>query len=205
MDELPELNEIYSAYPKRKIGTSTELTGLQSQSTASPVASVAACSVDSEDQSFPGPSSAWTQITPMPKRPRTNESDQSPYLRSPRQPTAFLQLNDRSSSFGGSPGRQEDAIESLLRADYPEQGLNHSETPKTSPSHGPFQDIGSSSTQPDTPGIWPLVGLQEACLIRYFIDELACWVSVHSHPIGLNSLQSLISATQSATLPWWYR
>jgi hypothetical protein len=72
--------------------------------------------------------------------------------------------------------REEDAIDSLLRAaDYSEQGVDQTENLLTHSSHNSGQTF-TIQTQPDTPGVWPHASIQEACLMRYFIDELACWV-----------------------------
>jgi hypothetical protein len=84
-----------------------------------------------------------------------------------------MPLHTRTSSFEGSPIRQEDAIDSLLRAaESSEQGVNQ-DAVLSSPSHSGLHAHGR--VQYDTPRAWPHGNVQEACLMRYFIDELACW------------------------------
>lgn len=83
----------------------------------------------------------------------------------------------RATSFQGSPIRQLDAIDSLLRAaDFSEQAVDQGvsqDTVSFSPSYSETQAHGGAHY--GTPQTWPQVNVQEACLMRYFIDELACW------------------------------
>jgi hypothetical protein len=188
VDELPELDEIYSVQGRPTITTDVA-TPHSSRAAESPAASVAIASVASEDPSF-AQSSSWTprslhsgtQIKSPTKRRRTNDSDGSSF-HSVSQTSGILPYLSRTDSFSGPPLRQEDAIDSLLRAaDFSDQGL-HSPGNLSSPS----QDQVQIYTDPDrdTPRAWPQVSLQEACLMRYFIDELACWVSRGIFPPAL--------------------
>ena len=126
----------------------------------SPTTSVAVVSTLSEDPASWTPRSLYSAPPPVAipsgKRRRTNESDGTSFI-SVGQSPGIISYHGRTQSFTGS-ARTEDAIDSLLRAaDFSEQ---------------PFPEV-----QPDTPGVWPHASVQEACLMRYFIDELACWVS----------------------------
>jgi hypothetical protein len=209
VDELPELDEIYSTNPKDKVAVPSDAVTPQSRRVDSPTGSTAA-SIHSEDPTFAAQSSAWTprslysatQIASPSKRRRTNDSDRSSF-HSPSNPS-FIPFHQRSHSFVSSPPiRQEDAIDSLLRAaDFSEQGGANQSSILDSPSHGQLQPY-------DTPGIWPHADIQEACLMRYFIDELACWVSfpspppVHFNPSPTNHFSS-ICVTQNGTSPLWF-
>ena len=143
----------------------------------------AVASIHSEDPTFAAQSSAWTprplysatQIASPSKRRRTNDSDRSS-VHSPGNPS-FIPFHQKSDSSASSPPiRQENAIDSLLRAaGFSEQGGTNQSSILGSPSHGQLQPY-------DTPGIWPHANIQEACLMRYFIDELACWVSFPGLP-----------------------
>lgn len=167
VDELPELDEIYSTTPnpKPKVAatTSVDVTTPQNPAAASPAGSlVVASNVPNDPGLDPWkPRSLYSSqpagppvVTSRIKRRRTNESDRASFQLVGQSPT-LSSFHDRSQSFAGSV-RTEDAIDSLLRAaDFSEQ---------------PFAEV-----QPDTPGVWPHASIQEACLMRYFIDELACW------------------------------
>ena len=165
VDELPELDEIYSTTPNPKpkvaaTNAASDVTTTQNPAAESPTGSIAVVTNVSDD---PGP---WTPrslysgqplgppvVTSRIKRRRTNESDRTSFQSVGQSPSA-IPYHERTHSFAGS-ARTEDAIDSLLRAaDFSEQ---------------PFAE------QPDTPGVWPHASIQEACLMRYFIDELACW------------------------------
>lgn len=183
MDELPELDEIYSVTPKIKRAASIATTP-QSRHAESPAASITApsnASNTSEDPAF-AQSASWTprsafsgtQFTSPAKRRRTNESDRSSFHSITQNSGILATYSQSAGSFTGSPVRQEDAIDSLLRAaDYSDHGV-HQTGILNSPSQtqiSPYNDVDH-----DTPRAWPQVSIQEACLMRYFIDELACWV-----------------------------
>ena len=161
MDELPELDEIYTAnpYPKAKVTAASDAVTPQSKPAESPAASVAVVSNSSEDPASWTPRSLYSAPPVAPsrtKRRRTNDSDRTSFHSVDQSPSA-TSYHERTQSFTGSV-RTEDAIDSLLRAaDF---------------SDHPFVEV-----QPETPGVWPHASVQEACLMRYFIDELACWVS----------------------------
>jgi hypothetical protein len=185
VDELPELDEIYSVNPKTKAAAASEAITPQSIHDNSPTGSAATTLNPSDDVAFAQQSSAWTprslysgiQITSPPKRRRTNESDRSSH--STGNPSTFVPFHRRTDSFEASPIRQEDAIDSLLRAaDFSDQGVDQTGL-LSSPQYGHLLAYGG--IQHDTPGAWPHVNIQEACLMRYFIDELACWVSFPTH------------------------
>jgi hypothetical protein len=183
VDELPELDEIYSANPKAKITTVSD--NAPPQGRPSPAASVAVASITSEDLTY---ATSWTprslysgtQVPPRTKRRRTNESDNTSFD-SVGQSPGVLSYHKKAQSFERtSPAtfvRREDAIDSLLRAaDYSEQGVIQTAILLSSPSQSQVQVQPFPEVQPDTPGVWPHASVQEACLMRYFIDELACWV-----------------------------
>ena len=176
MDELPELDEIYATNPKSRGTTAADTPTPQSRPVQSPVGSVALSSIASEDF---GGQSAWTPrslypgttITSPSKRRRTNDSDTSSFHQVP----SITPFHGGPESLKASPARQEDAIDSLLRAaDFSEQEVQQGNI-LSSPSN--TQVFPYTEFQPETPGVWPHATLQEACLMRYFIDELACWVS----------------------------
>lgn len=183
MDELPELDEIYSIHPRIK-GVASTTTTPQIRHADSPAASIVAPSIisnTSEDPTF-ARSASWTprsnlsgtQITSPAKRRRTNESDRSSFLSSSQTSGILARYPRSTTSFTGSPIRQEDPIDSLLRAaDFSDQGVLQTGIP-SSPSQKPFSSFNEIDHA--TPRAWPQVSIQEACLMRYFIDELACWV-----------------------------
>jgi hypothetical protein len=71
-----------------------------------------------------------------------------------------------------------DSIESLVRAaDLSDGSGHHTYKPLSSSLNDSVHAL--SLVRPPTPGYWPSVGVQEACLMHYFIDNLACWVSNH--------------------------
>jgi hypothetical protein len=187
VDELPELDEIYLTNPKPKPGVTPETaTPPQSQLTSSPAGSAAVASVASDGppqppfepaswtpQSYQSPTQATTSF----KRRRTNDTDLTSFA-SVGQPSPVLSRfgkGPRPSFVASSPtpGGGEDAIDSLLRAaDFSQQGLDQSNLFQ-SPSK--VQQSPFAISSPDS-GVWPHANVQEACLMRYFIDELACWV-----------------------------
>lgn len=181
VDELPELDEIYSVNPKAKQAASITTTP-QSRQAESPAASIAAlsnASNTSEDPALIQSASLTTrstfdrQFASPGKRRRTNESDRSSFHSISQTSGKFATYPQTTSGFAGSPIRHENAIDSLLRAaDYSDQS-NLPTDILSSPSQAhisPYSEIDHS-----TPRAWPQVGIQEACLMRYFIDELACW------------------------------
>lgn len=144
----------------------------------SPAVSIAAISYTSEDPTCER-SSYWTprstlsyrQFASPSKRRRTNESDRSSFHSVDRR-SGILAYSQRSS-FTGSQAIQGDTVESPLRtADFPSQGGFEPELP-VSPSKSP--KLTYDEIDYGTPRAWPQVSIQEACLMRYFIDELACW------------------------------
>lgn len=182
VDELPELDETYSIDPCWGKGIYSNATKDIVPRVLSPVASIVACSIDSDDRSPPGSSLAWnpridnTSVPEFPasKRRKTNDTEISSSFHSTRSLTPILNPSDRTPGFESSPGRRETSGNSLLRATYTEQTLSPEVNHTSSSPQLQIQALGS--TAPSTPGVWPHVDLQEACLIRYFIDELACWV-----------------------------
>lgn len=188
VDELPELEEVYSTASTAKANTALVADTPRNLPADSPSDSIAVISTVSDDLTpwnvqslYSGPQAATSPA----KRRRTNDTDRQ---------SAFdpdyggLQYHARAQSFNGSSSvREEDAIDSLLRAaDFSEQAVDSTENLLHHSSH----DSGQSFTiqrQPDTPGVWPHTNIQEACLMRYFIDELACWVCSsrrHSDPVN---------------------
>ena len=175
VDELPELDEIYSANPKTKIATvfdaATPTPIKTAQSRPSPAASVAVASIASEEPTYATwtPRSLYSGTTQVPsstKRRRTNESDRISFHSVDQSPSVFS-YHERTQGFeGASPAtsdRREDAIDSLLRAaDYSEQGVRQTARVFESPSQNQVQPF--PEVPPDTPGVWPHANLQEACL-----------------------------------------
>lgn len=105
------------------------------------------------------------------KRRRTNDSDHSSF-HSISQSSGFLSYARRRQSHSISSTTE--AIDSLLLAADYSDGLNRqviAEEPK--PIHS--YELVDVEHNPETN--WPRTTVQEACLLRYFIDELACWVS----------------------------
>ena len=185
VDELPELDEIYLANPKPKVvPVSNTVTPPQSRLTSSPTGSAALSSVASDEPKQPPfEPSSWTprsyqsptQVTSPSKRRRTNDTEVTSFASvGPASPV--LSRYGKGPSFDASSptsGRGEDAIDSLLRAaDFPQQGIGQSGLFQ-SPSK--VQESPFTVSSPGT-GVWPHENIQEACLMRYFIDELACWV-----------------------------
>lgn len=189
MDELPELHEIYSTTTPKSEQAASVATPQQSRhtETESPAASVTApsnLSAISEDFGGAQSASSWiprsalseTQFTSPAKRRYSNKSDRSSF-RSLSQTSGILSTYPRStSSFAGSPIGHGDAIDSLLRAaDYSDHHRAHQPELISSPQQtqiSPYNEIDHSMSR-----AWPEVRIQEACLMRYFIDELACWVT----------------------------
>ncbi|TVY34701.1 hypothetical protein LOCC1_G006819 [Lachnellula occidentalis] len=186
VDELPELREIYSTTPKSEQVAASVATPQPSRhaETESPAASTTAPSnLSAISENFGGAQSApWiprsalseTQLTSPPKRRCSNRSDRSSF-HSPSQTSGILSTYPRStSSFAGSPIGHGDAIDSLLRAaDYSDHHRPHHPKSLGSPQQtqvSPYDEIDQSISR-----AWPEVRIQEACLMRYFIDELACW------------------------------
>jgi hypothetical protein len=181
VEELPELEEIYSGNPNaRAVGVSDAATP-QSRLTESPTASAAVDSIASEDQTFAArsssrtPQSLFSDITTLAKRRRTNESDRASF-HSIGQTASILSYHERTHSFEDPVIRQDDAIDSLLRAADFSEHRSHQIGPLGSPSQSQIRAYAED--QNDTPRPWPHVNIQEACLMRYFIDKLACWVSL---------------------------
>ncbi|KAN0093566.1 hypothetical protein V8E51_016750 [Hyaloscypha variabilis] len=185
VDELPELDEIYVTNPKPKpVATSETATPPKTGIASSPAGSVAVASIVSDGPTQPPfEPSSWTPrsyqsptdaASPF-KRRRTNDTDLTSFA-SVGQPSPVLSRFGKAPAFEASSpisGRGEDAIDSLLRAaDFSQQGNDHSALFQ-SPSKAQESPFAVSS--PDAGGIWPHTNVQEACLMRYFIDELACW------------------------------
>jgi hypothetical protein len=185
VDELPELCEIYAIdlKPQTPAILDPAIHTPTSQGRPSPAASVAVASIVSEGPTYatswtPGSLYSGTDAPTRTKRRQTNETDRGSFHSIALSPGA-LSCPGRTQSFkGASPAtcaRREDAIDSLLRAaDYSRNSVDQTPGLFASPSQNqvrPFPEVLS-----DTPGVWPHASLQEVCLMRYFIDELACWV-----------------------------
>ncbi|TVY28267.1 hypothetical protein LHYA1_G003282, partial [Lachnellula hyalina] len=185
VDELPELHEIYSTTPKSE-QTASVATPQRSRhtETESPAASLTAPSnLSAISEDFGGaPSASWIprsalsepQPTSPAKRRCSNKTDRSSF-HSLSQTSGILSTYPQSnSSFAGSPIGHGDAIDSLLRAaDYSDHHRPHQPELPSSPRQtqiSPYDEIDHSMSR-----AWPEVRIQEACLMRYFIDELACW------------------------------
>ncbi|TVY14450.1 hypothetical protein LARI1_G007024 [Lachnellula arida] len=188
VDELPELHEIYSTTPKSEQAASVT-TPQQSRhtETESPAASLTApsnLSAISEDFGGAQSASSWiprsalseTQLTSPAKRRCSNKSDRSSF-RSLSQTSGILSTYPQStSSFAGSPIGHGDAIDSLLRAaDYSDHHRARQPEVLSSPQQTQISPYNEIVHSPSMSRAWPEVRIQEACLMRYFIDELACW------------------------------
>jgi hypothetical protein len=177
VDERPELDEIYT-----NVTTSSDQTSPLSRTGQSPAQSTEVPLATSSEELIPVNNAVlWSPqslcdgsqtISPT-KRRRTNESASTQSLRSPTQP-GFL-LYHVGTEGAASPSLQhESTIESLLRAaDLADDGFH-----QTGPLSSPIQDdvhpyLAASQTPTN---YWPHVDVQEACLMRYFVDNLACWV-----------------------------
>ncbi len=181
MDELPELEEI------RSVGSSLVKLLLDANTatplgfpSGSPSGSTEAISAESDDHGPWTPRSLYsgTQFTVSPsKRRRITESSGfcgntgaettnvgfDEILPSHHQRIPSLHRNSLV------PG--ENDIDCLLRVvNTSAHGKNLGSSPLP-----PGTDL-DVEVQPQTPGIWPHASLQEACFMKYFIDELACWV-----------------------------
>ena len=189
VDEIPELDEIYLSNPKTKVAptpdTATPPQSRHAASVTSPTGSAAVASIGSDEPTFetswtPRSLQSPTQITSPFKRRRTNDSDRVSFA-SIGQPSPTLSHYGKGPSFeDSSPARGEDAIDSLLRAaDFSEQGPDQS-TLFESPSKIQRSPL---ATSPGAGVVWPHANVQEACLMRYFIDELACWVCSSIWPL----------------------
>jgi hypothetical protein len=181
VDEGPELDEIYTT-----VTASSDKASPPTETVASPtLSSGLAQTIPSEDPNSAvdhvttwSPQSLYsdTQIASPIKRRRTNESGS---------------VHSYHSSISGHvPGlhgyhvvpespsnhslEQESNIESLLRAADLADHDFHNSAILGSPIQGGSQNYAAVSQSPES--YWPGVGVQEACLMRYFIDELACWV-----------------------------
>jgi hypothetical protein len=196
VDELPELEEIYSVNPTAKgktISASEEIIATpQSLPPGSPDCSTAIFSTISDEltpRSVPRTPlllySSTQVVTSRTKRRRTNDSARSSSFHSlnPVDPGEVVEAQlcrEKSRTIDESALlSDEDGIDSLLKAaDF----SNHSTNQTTNTINTRAQNSGQYFTSPgqevtpETPGIWPHANVQEACLMRYFIDELACWV-----------------------------
>ena len=189
VDETAELVKFYTGSD----ATATAATPLPvSPGVVSPVNSLSlATTVPSDDivsttqgsaQSIWSPQSPQTTpaISSSIKRRRTYSGDEQsshtgPFLDQP----SLIQLPDHHSDrlAAAADGSNIGSIASLLQT----AELNATLTPGPEPaalnsaadafSHG--HAIGHVSP----PGAQHTIGLQEACLMRYFVDHLACWVS----------------------------
>jgi len=178
VDERPELDEIYS-----NVTTSSDQTSPLSRAGQSPTLSTGvAPAVTSEESAAVADVVSWSpqslyhgsQAASPSKRRRTNDSASTQSLRSPLQPE-FLLYHVESEGPTTPSLEHESTIESLLRAaDLADHGFH-----QTHLLSSPIQDDGHpylSASQTPT-NSWPHVNVQEACLMRYFVDNLACWVS----------------------------
>lgn len=195
VDELPELAEIYSVNPTtvpktKPAATASHVHAPRSPPPESPSCSTAVFSISS-DHPTPGTTPPLQlgsrAATPRTKRRRTNDSESSSSFHSlnATSPLQFFGVLPHhqvaTQGLGESPLVPDEevvGIDSLLKAaDFSEHGTNQA----AGLIDLAFQDPGPSfatpgrEVQPETPGVWPHANIQEACLMRYFIDELACW------------------------------
>lgn len=189
VDELPELEEIYSVNPIPKprvvLASDAPVTTPRSLAPESPSCSTAVFSTNSDDLTPPSSLYSGAQVlTSRAKRRRTNESERSSFhfnsRTSPAQEAETLSYHEATQSHDEPSALQEDdGINSLLKAaGFSEEGTNQAASLLSPASQDAVQYFATPTqeAQPDTPGIWPQASVQEACLMRYFIDELACWV-----------------------------
>lgn len=177
MDERPELDEIYS-----NVTTNSDQTSPLSRTGQSPAPSAEVAQAVAPDRPVPvNDAVAWTpeclyngtQTTSPTKRRRTNDSVSTQSLRSPIQP-GFLLYHVGTEGAASPSLEHESTIESLLRAaDLADHGFHQSGL-LGSPIEDDVDHYLASSQTPTN--YWPHVDVQEACLMRYFVDNLACWV-----------------------------
>jgi hypothetical protein len=178
VDERPELDEIYS-----NVTTSSDHTSPVSRTGESPsVAAGATLPVSLEgpapiiDAATWSPQSLYdgSQNSSPAKRRRTNESASTQSFQSPIQASGFHLYHVNTDGIGSPSLEQESNIESLLRAaDIADHGFHHGGL-LSSPLQEEVQPYLADCQSPGD--FWPDVDVQEACLMRYFIDNLACWV-----------------------------
>ncbi|KAH7417794.1 hypothetical protein BKA64DRAFT_612527 [Cadophora sp. MPI-SDFR-AT-0126] len=183
VDELPELEEIYSAVPKPRTPIASYTTATPPNQ-PTPTGSATPVTTTLQDSLFAS-SSEWTprslysgtQITSPTKRRRTDgpSSDNGwPATNTNVESSVYMpsSFHERTTSFQEAQFGHEHAIDSLLRAaDFSEQAVIE-EISFTSPRS---QTRAQVRVPYDTPRAWTQGNVQEACLMRYFIDELACW------------------------------
>jgi hypothetical protein len=184
VDELPELEDTYStnSIPKSKPVSASDITTPQSTLLESPNYSAAALSTASP-QTPPSFYSNPLVVTPHSKRRRTNESDTSSFHSSSGiisdQDIRVNLCPETARVIEGALIPDEDGIDSILKAaDISQRDPSQQSTliDNLPPTTGNFFRSSIQEIQPESPGIWPHTSVQEACLMRYFIDELACWV-----------------------------
>jgi hypothetical protein len=177
VDERPELDEIYS-----NVTTSSDHTSPLSRTGQSPAPPTRAALAVSSEEPIPvhnavsrSPQSLYhdSQTTSPTKRRRTNDGASTQSLRSPIQPE-FLLYHVGTEEDGSPTLEHESTIESLLRAaDLADHGF-HQTGLLSSPIQDDIHPYFAASQTPTN--YWPHVDVQEACLMRYFVDNLACWV-----------------------------
>jgi hypothetical protein len=178
VDERPELDEIYS-----NVTTSSAHTSPGSKTGESPLLSTGPAlpvpleeSISIIDPVTWSPQSLYSgaQNASPTKRRRTNDSPGTQTFHSPLQASGFHLYHVNPAGSAGPTLEQETNIESLLRAaDLADNGFHQADLLSTpiQANVQPYLSAGQSPTN-----YWPDVDAQEACLLRYFIDNLACWV-----------------------------
>ena len=188
----------------------------QSRQRDSPATSVAvALTPLSEDVAFGVVESPSWPLSPLPqivphrmpspskvKRRRTNDTDPSSFYAPQGHLSPSNPSQKRAVSFGENSAVPAGAVESAHYAtSFSEQA--HQQSLLGPCAHDEVREAGFGSAH-STPRAFPNGSIQEACLLRYFIDELACWVcfrpqfSPYCIPQAYHP--SLISVIQNAIL-----
>jgi hypothetical protein len=193
VDERPELDEIYTTVtsiseqtipPSGTTGVSPALSsGLTRTVSLDDPVSIS-------DHVTWSPQSLYSepQLRSPIKRRRTNESRasiHSYHSQDQGHDPGLLLYRVESAPTSGQPLDHETSIESLLRAaDLADHGFNESAILDSSINDNlnSYENIGQSPQS-----WWPDLDVQEACLLRYFVDDLACWVC----PIPLTATKVL--------------
>lgn len=175
MDETPELDEIYSINTDSR-STRTELSNqgpIESPTLSTPVRSNASKNQTAgSTRGTPRFSSPGTHIASPAQRGQLTNSSGSSHQFHP--PSNTYHANGANSG----PIGHHNTIESLLRAADLSENVVQDGSGDMLPAALPAEDFGhvSPSVGPNTPQCWPHTSVQEACLMRYFVDNLACWV-----------------------------
>ena len=175
MDEGPELDEIYTISTDSR---STRSEVCNDETIESPTLSTAIASNASGNQTV-----VSTHDTPQYSSPRTHIDSPTQRQENPNgsgDSHHFHPSNNTYHSTGANSGPvgQDKTIETLLRAADLSKNVVQDGSNDMLQSAFPVEDYEhvSPSVTSNTSQCWPHGSVQEACLMRYFVDNLACWV-----------------------------